>query len=61
MTVTMWWLFWGSVAVIARRAAKDWRNPAEDRRVTLTAAAAFAVFFAAVGLVFAFAWPGVPW
>jgi hypothetical protein len=61
VTVTVWGLFWGCVTVIVRRAAQDWHNPDGDRRATLAAAGVFAAGFTAVGLVLAFAWPGVPW
>jgi hypothetical protein len=48
------WTFYASVVLaVARSAARDWRDPEEDRRIVLIAAGAFAALLAAVGVMIA--------
>ncbi len=42
-----------AVATIARRAARDWLDPRESRRVTLIIAGTFAVLFTIAGVLIA--------
>lgn len=49
-----WWTAYAIfVSVIAQRAVRDWRNPDENRRVTLITAGCFAAFFAVAGVLIA--------
>ena len=50
---TVWAVYGGAAATIARLAHRDWHDPEEDRKVVAITAAAFAVLLAAVGIVLA--------
>ncbi len=50
----VWWTMYSvAVATIARRAARDWLDPRESRRVTLIIAGTFAVLFTIAGVLIA--------
>jgi hypothetical protein len=48
-----WTVYAGVVMTIARCAARDWRNPGEDRRVILVTAGAFTILLAIAGVLIA--------